>query len=130
MIREMRKALIGYQPTQDHVAELQFSAFFAGRPDEAILRRKNDAYIRSRARFIALALSAGEPYKTDARKRRGDSFDLEMLQALALPVLICTGDERLRSHVMLAGSAQVKRLVSPAELLNEAHRGILHERLS
>lgn len=129
MIREMQTALVGYEPTQDHVAELQFLAFFDGRPDEASLRRQNDAYIRSRSRFIALALSGGERYNADARRRRGDSFDLEMLQALALPVLICTGDERLRSHVVLSGSVQAKQLVSPADLLDEVRRGVLHARL-
>jgi hypothetical protein len=129
MIREMKQALAGYQPMQDHVAELEFHAFFGGRPDEATLRRQNDAYIRSRSRFIALALGGGVPYNADAQKRRGDSFDLEMLQALSLPVLICTGDERLRSHVVMSGSIQATQLVSPTELLDEARRGILHARL-
>ena len=129
MIRDAKAQIVGHHPTQEHVADLQFKAFFGGRPDEEDLRRRNDGYVRSFSRFLAMALGAGESYNADSDSRRGDSFDLESLQALASPALVCTLDKRLRRHVELAGSAQAKQLLSPAELVNEASQNSLSKRV-
>lgn len=117
-VRDAKGLAVGYHPTQEHIAELQFNAFSGGRNDEAQLRQKNDAYVRSFARFLALALARGNSYNAEGRGRRGDSFDLESLQALGVPALLCTLDQRLRSHVVESGSFQARQLLSPCELVD------------
>lgn len=130
MIGSLQAQIVGYHPTQDHIAELLFKAHFGGNPDEAHLRIRHDAYVRTMARFAHLALAKKKPYNPTADARRGDPFDLEMTLALALPALVCTLDKRFRKHLELAGTHQVRQLVTPAELLAGARNGDLADRFS
>ena len=86
MNAELQKQIVGYGPSQEHIAELQFTALFGGKPDERTCRKRHDGYIRSLARFVSLALKPASTYQATGPRRQGDSFDLELLTALAAPV--------------------------------------------
>jgi hypothetical protein len=128
-IRQVQTQIVGYHPTQDHVAEFHFKELFGKRPDESVLRARHDGYVRTVSRFVALALQRQSPYNASADKRRGDSFDIELLLALSLPAVICTLDQRLRRHVAASGSPQVRQLLTPQELLEAVERGLLLARV-
>jgi hypothetical protein len=128
-IDELQKQIIDHHPTQDYVAEVQFKALFGGHPNEAMLRERYDGYVRTISRFFALALQQRSPYDPNTEKRRGDSFDIALVMALGLPALICTLDDRLRTHVKETGSAQVSQVLTPHELFEGAEQGNLSTRL-
>jgi hypothetical protein len=115
-------------PTQEHIAELIFAKLWSGHPDEAILRMRCDGYVRAFSRYESLALAKGSAYNPLSNKRRGDSFDIALLQALALPALICTLDKRLCKHVLESGSVQATQLVTPIELSEGIKAGTLVDR--
>jgi hypothetical protein len=129
-IRELGARNDMRHPTQDQIAEVLFVAYFGGRSDEPEMRMRHDGFVRSLARFMALALRRGPRYNPDAEGRRGDSFDVELLRALALPALICTLDVRLMKHMAATGSPQVSQLLTPRQLLQEVARGVVSDRLS
>jgi hypothetical protein len=129
VVADVQRQVVGYRPTQEYIAELFFTGLFGGSADERLLRDRHDGYVRAFARFIYLALGEGSRYRADSKGRRGDSFDLEMLQALAAPALICTLDERLRSHVAESGSQKAAMLVNPRELLAGIQEGTIRARL-
>jgi hypothetical protein len=130
MIESVQSKIVGYHPTQEHIAELHFVDLFGGQADEALLRKRHDGYIRGLSRFLALALDPSNRYKPASNKRRGDSFDVELLTALAAPALVCTLDSRLRQHMVQSGSSQATRIVTPAELLTGVGQGTLAARIA
>ena len=129
MIGAVQAQIVGHRPSQDHIVELLFKELFGGRSDERQLRQRHDGYIRSHSRFVQLALSTGSPYNPRSPNRRGDSFDLEMLQALAVPALICTVDGRLHTHIVASGSKQASQVLNPEEFLLGSQRQDLSSRL-
>jgi hypothetical protein len=128
-IRELRTRGDVRHPTQEQIAELLFVAYFGGRSNEPEMRMRHDGFVRSLARFMALALQRGSRYNPDAKSRRGDSFDVELLRALALPALICTLDARLMKHMAATGSPQVSQLLTPRQLHQEVECGVVSDRL-
>jgi hypothetical protein len=115
-------------PTQEHIAELIFAKLCSGHLDDAMLRIRYDGYVKAVSRHESLALEKDQAYNPRSNKRKGDSFDIALLQALALPALICTLDNRLRNHVIESGSIQTTQLVTPIELSEGIKVGKLVER--
>lgn len=119
----------GAHPTQEYVAELLFDALLRDQPEEALLRMRHDGYVKTYSRFVSLALQPKSPYNPRSPRRQGDSFDIELIRALALPAIICTLDDRLRRHVLGSGSVQARQVVTPQELLDDVAAGILEQRI-
>jgi hypothetical protein len=85
--------------------------------------RRLDAYLRMNAAFGLSRLKATSPY--NPVKNRNDAVDLDLLVFLALPVAVCTGDERLRRLVEGTGSWQAPWVITPTQLANAVSRAAL-----
>ncbi len=111
--------------SQETIAENLFEALRLLHPNEQHLELRYNAYVRAIARFVHLSQREKSPYRPEGKKRRGDSFDMDLLLALSRPSIVCTLDKRLREHLKAARSIQTSQVLTPQELVERLEMGVL-----
>ena len=84
------------------------------------------ATVRTRVYFHARSLVKGEEqYDPTSKKKKNDGIDLDMLQYLAAPMLICVDDDKFTNAVKNSGSYQREWMLTPIELAEACRKGTL-----
>ncbi len=79
---------------EETIREVMRSDFGSDPSDAPGVAEKLDVVCRMIASFVACSLRAKTAYNPESEKRRGDTFDLNLLFYVPLPAVIVTGDGR------------------------------------
>ena len=84
-----------------------------------------DAFIRTYALLSVRSMKKKHAYDPRSEKKRNDGIDIDTLQYLAAPMLICVNDEKFTNAVADSGSIQRAWMLTPVELAEACRKGTL-----
>ncbi len=98
--------------------------------DPPDMAKKLDGVTSLIAQFIHLSLQKRDPYNPSSKKRRGDVFDLCLLYALPVPVIIVTGDEKFLSRLRMTQAPSAQQVISVPEFNSHVKQDTLESLLT
>ena len=101
-------------PSEDEILQLGRGESHPGDPHD--YNKKTDAIDRAIAQMVKLSLKRSSPYNPSGDKRKGDTFDIQLLFAIPLPVVICTSDEKFVNRLRSTNTTFSNQVVTIDEL--------------
>lgn len=126
-IEDMRKLATSEgwrRPTEDFILEKMTSRRGKEPNDPVDLNAKLDAVSRMIASFVCLAINNPD-YNPSSDKRRGETFDVDQLFAIALPAVIVTADEPFWSRIRKSNAPHAKQVCLIDEFNEHVRNGTL-----
>lgn len=83
--------------------------------DPPDLATRLDAVLSIQAELVYMSVNSPNPYNPSSDKRRGDLFDMALLYALPLPVIIITADKPFLNRVKNAKTPDAVQLIDTSQ---------------
>lgn len=88
--------------------------------DPPDLAARLDAFLNLQAHFIHASINSKTPYNPASDDRRGDIFDISLLQAIPLPAIIVTRDKRFLNTLSQIKSPDARQVISIEDFTQHA----------